>query len=208
MNTTEQADQAKKRSTKRWYDQKVRDDPIDVGEEVLVFLPEDSTAQWHSPYVVLERTSPLSYKLSTPDRGRKTRQFHHNLLKRYTPPADVMVVMVADEEPEEVDQLDLIHLTPSEEVFESEPIQSHLNQQQKEGLENLLLEFDDVFCDTPGKTDHAVHHIKTGIASLINQLPYRIPMKWRADLEKEVDQLLEAGSFRSLIVPGHPQLCV
>ena len=44
-----QADQAKK-SAKCWYDKKARDDPIAVGEEVLVLLPEDSTgvfAQWH-----------------------------------------------------------------------------------------------------------------------------------------------------------------
>ena len=104
-----------------------------------------------------------------------------------------MVVMVADEELGEEDQLDLVHLTHSEEVCEKDSVQSHLNPQQLKDLENLLLEFEDVFSDTPGKTNEAVHHIKTRTASPTNQLPYRIPTKWRADLDKEVDQLLKTG---------------
>ena len=61
---------------------KAREDPIDVGEEVLVLLPEDSTgvsAKWHGPYIVQEKPSALSYKIATPNRGRKTRQFHQAL---------------------------------------------------------------------------------------------------------------------------------
>lgn len=38
-------------------------DPISVGEDVMVLLPEDSAgimAQWHGPYTVLEKPSPIT----------------------------------------------------------------------------------------------------------------------------------------------------
>ena len=74
-----ETEKRKKTKMKQWYDKSAHDDPLEVGDPVLVLLPEDSTgmkAQWHGPYTVLEKPTPLSYRISTPSRGRKIRQFH------------------------------------------------------------------------------------------------------------------------------------
>ena len=198
---------------KRWYDKKAREDPIDVGEEVLVLLPEDSTgvsAKWHGPYIVQEKPSALSYKIATPNRGRKTRQFHRNLLKRYIPPVEVMQVMLAEEEEDEADQLELIHLMSQEAgQDESQKPQPHLDQQQQEDLQQVLEEFADVFSEDPGLTERAIHHIHTGTARPTCQQPYRVPVKWQQALETEVQHLLE----KNIIAPSSspwsaPVVCV
>ena len=85
-------DKKSKKTSKHWYDKKSREDPIAVGEDVLVLMPDDNsglTAQWHGPFSVLEKPTPLTYIISTPSRGRRTRTFHRNMLKRFIPQKDV-----------------------------------------------------------------------------------------------------------------------
>lgn len=86
-------DRESKKKSKTWYDKKVRNDPLQVNEEVLVLLPEDSlklSARWHGPYKVVERVSSLSYRIRLPNRRKQVRQFHRNMLKRWVAPAVVM----------------------------------------------------------------------------------------------------------------------
>ena len=82
-----------KEKSKKYYDQKTQKREFAVGDKVLVLLPEDSTgmeAQWHGPYEVIEKPSPVSYKLHFPDR---TRQFHLNALKQWNEPRNIMTVL-------------------------------------------------------------------------------------------------------------------
>lgn len=184
-----------KKKVKAWYDTGARDDPIAVGEEVLVLLPEDSTglsAQWHGPYRVVDKPSPLSYKIATPDRGRRTRQFHRNhLLKRYVAPSHALLVVVADEGKDEDDQLLTIDPPVSQIDVHDKTTHPHLDQSQQRELEALLEEFEDIFSESPGRANGVMHHIRTGTSTPISQLPYRIPVKWKHELEAEVDQLLQ-----------------
>ena len=74
---------------------------------MLVLLPEDSprlSARWHGPYKIVERVSPVSYRIRLPNKRKQIRQFHHNMLKRWVAPTDVLT---GEEEEEEVDQLPL-----------------------------------------------------------------------------------------------------
>lgn len=51
------------------------------------------TARWQGPYTVLEKVSPVSYRIETPER-RKVRQFHINMLREWTTPASILAVML------------------------------------------------------------------------------------------------------------------
>ena len=203
------ADQASKVRMKTYYDKKSRNDPLKIGDEVLVLLPEDSAgamAQWHGPYVILEKPTPLTYIISTPSRGRKTRRFHRNLLKRFVQPADVMQVLVAEGE-DDAEQLDLAH--PLSQTDDKKEADVNLDTEQSTQLQRLLQEFEDVFNDTPGSTDRAAHSIDTGTSKPITQQPYRIPSKWKELLEEEVQQLLTLGIIRPSKSPwAAPVVCV
>ena len=63
-----------KEKSKVYYDQKTKRREFAVGDKVLAALPEDSTgleAQWHRPYKVIEKTSPVTYKLRLPERKKE-----------------------------------------------------------------------------------------------------------------------------------------
>lgn len=194
---------------KTYYDKNSREDPLEIGDEVLVLLPEESAgamAQWHGPFTVLEKPTPLSYIISTPSRGRRTRRFHRNLLKRFVQPVEVNQVLVA-EETDDVEQLDLIH--PFSEEGNKEEVDAYLSTEQKEELQSLLQEFKEVFNDTPGSTNQAFHSIPTVTTQPITQQPYRIPSKWKESLEEEVRQLLTLGVIRPSKSPwAAPVVCV
>lgn len=71
---------------KRNYDRSAVERTFSVGDKVLALLPVPGTtlsAKFSGPYEVHERLSDTDYVLSTPDRRRKTRVCHINMLKLY-----------------------------------------------------------------------------------------------------------------------------
>ena len=99
---------------KTYFDKRACDDPLEVGEQVLVLLPEDSSgafAQWHGPFTILDKPSTLTYVISTPSRGRKARHFHRNLLNRFTSAVEILpITMVSEEDgPEQLELAMLEH---------------------------------------------------------------------------------------------------
>ena len=163
----------------------------------MVLLPEDSTgltAQWHGPFVVLEKPTPLTYVISTPQRGRKTRTFHRNLLKRFIPPTDILQVILADDEgQEDRNQLPLVYPPGTTEETKSFAgvDMSYLEPCKQQQLMEVLEEFADVFSDDPGSTNVTEHHIKTDDSAPTNQHPYRTPVQWKEALDQEIQQLLQ-----------------
>lgn len=205
-------DQESKKKSKTWYDRGARDDPLQVNEEVLVLLPEDSpklSARWHGPYKIVERVSPLSYRIKIPNRRKQVRQFHRNMLKRWVAPADILTVVMAREEEGEVDELPLD--LPSTDMGQQPILNTgnRLDDKQRDELKSLLDEFRDVFEDQPGFTQKAEHHIRTGDEAPITQHPYRIPVAWQPAVREEVRQLLESGMIVHSESPwASPVVCV
>ena len=68
-----------------------------------------------------------------------------------------------------------------------------LSEKQKEEMELLLEEFNDVLQDKPGRIDMAEHSIETGTETPVRQLPYRIPYAQREEMMKEVQRMEEMG---------------
>jgi len=74
---------------KRWYDQTARERELEPNEEVLVLLPTSTNkllAQWQGPYRVLRRMGKVNYEVLMPDKKRKRKVFHINMLKKWFPP--------------------------------------------------------------------------------------------------------------------------
>ena len=62
--------------------------PYEVDDKVWVFSKHKAKSKkffllWEGPYIVLERTSEVNYKVSEPQRLDKWRILHYNLLKLF-----------------------------------------------------------------------------------------------------------------------------
>lgn len=73
---------------KRNYDKyhKVHVHTFETGDSVLALLPlpnQPLQSKFYGPYKVLERAGDLNYIIATPDRRKKIRKVHVNLLKKY-----------------------------------------------------------------------------------------------------------------------------
>ena len=75
------------------FDKKTKVRSSDKGEQVSLYLPkpgESLQAKYRRPYTILDKIGPLNYFISTPDRRRKTRLCHINIVKEYHAPRVVL----------------------------------------------------------------------------------------------------------------------
>ena len=75
---------------KQKFDRKAKARQFKPGEEVLVFLPVRQyplQSKYQGPYTVLSQQSENNYIIATPDRRKKKRLVHVNLLKKYHNPS-------------------------------------------------------------------------------------------------------------------------
>ena len=168
------------------FDKHAREKTFSVGEEVLVRKPALKSKMgdsWDGPYKILEKISPLNYKVETP--GRRSKILHVNLMKRWSiPVARVHGVAVIQEEEGESESPLGLRLVAVDFV-------PNVSQQQQ--LDQTLHKFPTVLCDKPGKTEVATLSILTGDALPICSHPYRIPPKWKSEVKSQIDQLLFLG---------------
>ena len=72
---------------KAQYDQKSVDRQFEVGDQVLMLIPQQRqsslSAGFCGPYPVIRKAGSRNYVISVPDGGKKTRLCHVNLLKEY-----------------------------------------------------------------------------------------------------------------------------
>ena len=168
------------------FDKHAREKTFCVGEEVLIRKPGlkgklgDS---WDGPYLILEKISPLNYKVETP--GRKSKILHVNLMKKWSiPVARVHGVAVIHEEEGESESPQGLKLLADDFVPTA--------GQQKQ-LDGVLKSFPDVLSDKPGRTEVVKMSILTGEAIPIKSHPYRVPPRWRQEVKSQIDQLLKLG---------------
>jgi hypothetical protein len=179
--------------SKQWYDKCAKDVAFEIGQQVLLLLPligKPLEAKYSGPYIVLERLGPVDYLVATPDRRKNKRVVHVNLMKKYesrvdcTPALDVGTAVSAcvcanvSESP----NLD--------EVVEHSP----LDFVQRAELLDLLNSFKGVFSDVPGKTTLVAHRINlVPGARPVRQTAYRLHPERMAQVDKEIQGLIEAG---------------
>ncbi|KAL1250687.1 hypothetical protein QQF64_018483 [Cirrhinus molitorella] len=202
---------------KQTFDKKAVKRSFKPGDSVLVFLPipgSSLSTRFFGPYIVKEKLSETNYVICTPDRKRKTRTCHVNMLKLYHSrsqtdvndrASDTAVVSVAvvtekpvtDAEEDEVMFQNISQSTVR--LFNSEILKdlgSHLMNlsiDHKYDLVRLISEFECLFKDVPALTNVIQHDIDVKDASPIRQHAYRVNSVKRSVMRREVDYLLNNG---------------
>ena len=193
---------------KVWYDRRARLRVFEPGEKVLVLLPLPGNplqTKYHGPYVVEQQLGPVDYVISTPDRRKKKRVCHVNLLKKYyerdpvldpsgsAAPSAVLFQQCVSEVPECTVPTTLEPQATNLETLLA-PSADKLMPSQTSDLTELLTEFVDVFSDVPGRTTLGVHHIEVPPgARPIRCAPYWLSPDKSAVLKEELTNLLERG---------------
>uniref|UniRef100_A0AAY4E6M7 ribonuclease H n=1 Tax=Denticeps clupeoides TaxID=299321 RepID=A0AAY4E6M7_9TELE len=195
---------------KERYDRKAIQRSFQAGESVLVFLPVPGSplqAKFSGPYTVEQKLSETDYVIATPERRRKTRVCHINMLKPYVM-RDVTASMKSVDKCKPCVTVNNVPVV-AEEMFFEEPqspgvrlnnsiilgnIESHLSYLPKDQLNevvNLLRKYPSLFSDLPGRTTVLSHDIDVGNSTPIKQHPYRVNPVKRDIMRSEVDYLLQ-----------------
>ena len=177
---------------KQVFDRTAKSKSFEVGDLVLVRKPglrKKLGDSWDGPYEILEKISPLNYKIKPPGGSRRSKVLHVNMLKKWSAPvARIHGVAVVHEEEGECESPQGLKLTRDGFV---------LTVKQQDRLNGVLSEFGAVLCNTPGRTESVTLSINTGEAPPIRSHPYRIPPVWREEVKQQIDQLLDLGIIRA-----------
>ncbi|KAL1266443.1 hypothetical protein QQF64_002118 [Cirrhinus molitorella] len=200
------------------HDRKAIARSFQLGDKVLVFLPNPGsalTARFTGPYKIIRKLSDTDYIIDTPERRRKTRVCHINMLKAYydreiddaTQEVTNNLVltsevvgcdMKADEDglllrntPQQCGRLDNSAILAN--------LPSHLCNLPAEKMHDvvkLVTSFPSLFSDVPSQTNVMRHDIDVQNAKPIKQHAYRVNAVKRAVMKKETDYLVENGLAR------------
>ncbi|KAL5009600.1 hypothetical protein ScPMuIL_011905 [Solemya velum] len=191
-----------KQKQKFYYDRKARSRKLVVGQKALVLLPTNSNkllAQWKGPFTVEEQTGPVDYRIKI--RG-KSKVFHVNMLKPWfereviDQKKDILAAVellcaLGDERDDEQDEICNPLLVPKE-TFEDIKVGPDLTVDQLEEVKHICSNYPHVLVDIPGRTDKAVHSVKTCSDKPVFQKPYPLPFALREQVEKEIENLKDA----------------
>ena len=198
---------------KRRYDAKSVLRVFSPGDKVLVLLPlagSSLQSRFSGPYTVDRKISDTDYVVHTPDRKRKSRVCHINMLKRYfsrlsglpqTPAAPVMSVSVVptqynladDGLAEKSGLMPAARLRNSEVLGELEIFLSHLSASARADITELIEDNLLLFSDHPRQTSVLYHDVDVGSHKPIKQHAYRVNPTKRALMQQEVNYLVEHG---------------
>lgn len=200
---------------KRTFDKKAVARSFNPGDAVLVFMPipgSSLSAKFFGPYEVKEKLSETNYVICTPDRRRKTRTCHVNMLKLYHSRAQddaekmtdnaVISVVAVTENPVDADEDGLmfpsisqstVSLSNSEILKDLDSHFKNLTVDQKRDLVTLISEFKCLFNDVPTLTNVIQHDIDVKDARPVRQHAYRVNSVKRSVMQQEVDYLLDNG---------------
>ena len=172
---------------KSYFDKKTVDRRLEEGDLVLCRVPgmapklEES---WHGPYPVVEKVSRVDYLVDL-GRGRKKVLHVNNLKKYFVREEEVMRLAVVAEDWE----------GDSEIGTKTAGVCDEFNMKE---LEEMKIEFPEVFSDLPGKTGVCKLVINTTGEQPISSPPYRVPDRLKEGVREEVLKLVELG----IVVPS------
>ncbi|KAL3979168.1 gamma-glutamyltranspeptidase / glutathione hydrolase / leukotriene-C4 hydrolase [Sarotherodon galilaeus] len=208
---------ASQEKMKMKFDKKSVQRKFEVGDKVLTLLPVPGSslqAKFCGPYTVQEKLSDTDYVIGTPDRRRKRRVCHVNLMKPYfvrdagvnsssSPAAPSAVPVVVPASPSqyspESDGLVFVcaegcsRLRNSEILHNLKSHLKHLDDAAQNDVCSLINTYPSLFADTPSRTTVLEHDIDVGHHPPIKQHAYRVNPTKRTLFQQEVSYLLEYG---------------
>ncbi|KAL0172150.1 hypothetical protein M9458_032461, partial [Cirrhinus mrigala] len=197
------------------YDKKSVARSFQPGESVLVLLPVPSSpmhARFAGPYTIEKKLSDTNYIILTPDRRRKSRVCHVNMLKAYVdrnkcdinPVAkSVTAVNIVDLPTGYVPEVDDLsdkdaHATcgrlSNSTILATLPTYlSYLSEEHRNDVVKLINKYPTLFHDIPSQTNVLVHDIDVGQSTPIKQHAYRVNPCKRQVMRDEVEYLVRNG---------------
>lgn len=194
---------------KHYYDSKARDRKFYVGDQVLLLLPTANNKlllQWRGPYNVVEVKGDMDYCI---DVQGVRKIFHANMLKLYhsrsgrsfssqqtestVAATDAGAVAVVEEEIDYEgggESLVLPSIRPTE-TWKQVSINDNLTKSQQDEVKQLLLEYEKVWSDVPGRTTVIDHEINLVDEKIIRIKPYKIPFSLRSEVNEEIERMKE-----------------
>ena len=203
---------------KSYYDKKSKVRSFSVGENVLVYLPIQGSplsAKYSGPYSIKDKIDDLNYVIATPDRRRKSKKVHINLIKKYyhrdsqvdctensntsklsttltVPSMSAHAVSHNDKIPLETSTGCDLPLNNSLSLQKWEEKSTHLTPSQKDDVYSILQKFPSITRDQPGECNLIQHDITLiNNARPIKQSPYRVNPEKRRRLHDAVQYLLD-----------------
>jgi len=147
------------RSYAHYYNLRSKAKQFDVGDMVLVLMPDSTNkvvARWQGPGTVTAKLSPCSYRVAL-DTGA-VRTLHANHLRRFVSRVASVGVIFEDDS-----EFGSIEYCPSEQPDAAQEIRdldlSHLPSEQQAQMRTLLIAPQTVFSDRPGQCTVACHEI-------------------------------------------------
>ncbi len=208
---------------KSHYDQKAVPRSFQAGDNVIILLPVPGSAlqaKFTGPYEIKEKLGDTDYVVDTPDRRRKSRVCHINMLKAFVsrsdykvsmPVATVVPVTVSlSEYSPESDGLKMnsalflsARLPNSETLLNLSEKLSHLPVSAQAEISDLIGRYPTLFNDFPSTIHVIKHDIDVGSHVPVKQNAYRVNPVKRALMKQETQSLLE----HNLAVPSASPWC-
>ena len=198
---------------KTWYDRKSKERHFKAGDEVLVLLPvagHSLQARFSGPYTIAEKLGEVDYVVKTPDRQKKKRVCHVNMLKPYVRKEDgitgqpVLSAVECDsecdsqcEEAEDICKIEkqdpCVKLKNSDVLVHIDDKLIHLTETQRDDVKGVLDEYPQLFSDVPSRTDVVEHDVDVGDTVPIKQSPYRTNPTKTKHMDSEIEYMLQNG---------------
>lgn len=201
------AEQACEKS-KVWYDKKARERSYEPGQLVLVCLPVRGNplqAKYAGPYKIVQRLGTVDYLVSTPNRRKIQRICHINMLKPYVERHTMLTNTCLSDDSIDVTTGDAVLLSelsdetgsnmgPSVFDVDSGFVLDHLEPEYKAQLKTLLIKYEDIFNDMPGRTNLGYHSIQLlPDAKPFKLSPYRVHPEKAELIKQELELMLRIG---------------
>ena len=190
---------------KKFFDAKTKERTFKPGDKVLVFLPmpnDTLKARYFGPYKILEKFNDVNYLIETPDRRKRNRLCHINMLKEYhdrdneaspeTIPS-LCVVSQIEFEVNKDEELITPRLQNSLVLNDLDTHLSHLKDEQRNDVKNLISDSSKLFADSPSVTDWITHDVDVQDSPPIKQRPYRENPEKKEKIKKEIEFMKQNG---------------
>ena len=182
---------------------KVKDREFVEGDSVLALIPTPGNAlqSSYTPCTVVRRLDSHNYLVSTPGRRKDTQRCHINMLKTFhirkgaevAPAAPVKVSLPVKSD--HVDDFEItdqpIKLANSGVLQNLDQKLSHLSEEKREEISQVIRRSKALFPDAPGRARGIQHDVDVGESKPIKQHPYRVGPVKRDLIDKEIDYMLK-----------------
>ena len=203
-----------RKKNKTLYDRKTKRREFQEGDKVLLLLPTDTNKllmHWKGPYEIMSRCGKGNdYRIKV---NKKVKTFHANMLKKYIERAgqdrapqqksddkhiiscDVCTKIIGGNEDLSVNDDEMMELANchEKETVQDVKLGVKLTKTQQEEMMSTLSKHKKVFSDIPGKTNMIKHKIELTEKNPVRSRPYPLPYTMRANLKKEIKDMLSFG---------------